>query len=102
MYKSDTKNAFKLTEKEIMTLPHECIPGSAKTFFSCADAKDLALRKSAADADKDVGAISPGLSFVGVQGVFRKTDDNNRSRRKNFVPTFAGYVDPSEYRRRRY
>ncbi|KAJ7452787.1 hypothetical protein B0H11DRAFT_1653545, partial [Mycena galericulata] len=48
MFKSDAKKAFSLTEGEILTLPHESIPGSFKTYFALADAQALQQRKLAA------------------------------------------------------
>lgn len=83
------------------TLKHESIPGSAKTFFSQEDAKNLACRKFIA------GASKPGFQLEEVKGLgelrlFQKALNSNVSRRKNFIPLFAGYIDPSVYRRRRY
>jgi hypothetical protein len=91
------KSAYGLTDKEMATLKHESIPRSAKTFFSQEDAKNLARRKFIA------GASKPGFQLDEVKGelrLFHKALDSNVSRRKNFIPLFAGYIDPSEYRRR--
>ncbi|KAJ3496826.1 hypothetical protein NLJ89_g10430 [Agrocybe chaxingu] len=57
MYKSDAKSSYSLSEKEILTLPHESIPGSSKTFVSQADTKALAQRKFAA------GVSKPGIDL---------------------------------------
>ncbi|KAJ7130697.1 hypothetical protein C8R46DRAFT_1048810 [Mycena filopes] len=46
MFKSDAKKAFTLTEREILTLRHESIPASPKTYFAVADVRALQRRNS--------------------------------------------------------
>ena len=101
MWPFAAKSAYSVSEKEIMALRHESIPCSSKTFFGQEDVKKLAERK------RDAGVIKPGdlLDQVSVpfrqdMRLFKKVDNNNRSRRKNFEAQFYGYVDPSMYRRR--
>ncbi|KAF7304040.1 hypothetical protein MIND_00635300 [Mycena indigotica] len=52
MYRSDAKKAFGLTEREILTLPHETIPcaWAVKTYFALRDIRALHHRKVQADA----------------------------------------------------
>ncbi|KAJ7685923.1 hypothetical protein B0H17DRAFT_1225227 [Mycena rosella] len=50
MFKSDAKKEFGLTEAEILTLRHESVTASPKTYFALADAKVLQQRKFAAGA----------------------------------------------------
>ncbi|EIM79316.1 uncharacterized protein STEHIDRAFT_163836 [Stereum hirsutum FP-91666 SS1] len=45
MFKSDGKHAYGLTEQEILTLPHETIQNSRKSYYACADLGALSLRK---------------------------------------------------------
>ncbi|KAF8967928.1 hypothetical protein BDZ97DRAFT_1916501 [Flammula alnicola] len=97
LYKSDAKSAYSVTEKEMLTLRYESIPGSAKTFFAQEDVKNLARRKFEAGANK------LDVRYDQVKGelkLFKKMEDSNRSRRKNFVAQFYGYLDPSQYRHR--
>ncbi|KAJ6575740.1 hypothetical protein DFH09DRAFT_1455138 [Mycena vulgaris] len=46
MFKSDAKKAFGLTEGEILTLRHESVPVSPKTYFALADVKALQQGKT--------------------------------------------------------
>ncbi|KAI0059332.1 hypothetical protein BV25DRAFT_1829117 [Artomyces pyxidatus] len=95
MFKSDAKHAYGLTEKEMLTLPHECIPNSLKTFFACAQVGALALRKEKffnpdfvvppKDANKQ---LSPGL-VASPRRLFKKEEDDNRRRKANFHETYA-------------
>ncbi|KAJ7159211.1 hypothetical protein C8R43DRAFT_1233989 [Mycena crocata] len=90
MFKSDAKKAFSLTETEILTLPHESIPGSFKTYFALTDAKALQRRKF------DSGA----LSSVGVKGnlrVLRAMPDSGRRKKANFWEFHDG--DAAQYER---
>ncbi|KAI0051479.1 hypothetical protein FA95DRAFT_1554571 [Auriscalpium vulgare] len=90
MFKSDAKAAYGLTEKDILSIRHECIPNSLKTFFACADVGALALRKQkffdptfempAKDSKKQ---LSPGL-IDAPRCLFKKTADDNRRRKANF------------------
>ncbi|KAJ7060791.1 hypothetical protein C8F01DRAFT_1140890 [Mycena amicta] len=50
MFKSDAKKSFGLTEREILTLPHESIPGSPKTYFDLSAVRALHHRKFEAGA----------------------------------------------------
>ncbi|TFY81260.1 hypothetical protein EWM64_g2754 [Hericium alpestre] len=85
------KHAYGLTEEEILTLPHESIPNSSKTFFSCQTAADLSLKKDKffdpefeippADEKKQ---ISRGL-VKKPRAVFKKTDNDVRRRKANFI-----------------
>ncbi|KAJ7060761.1 hypothetical protein C8F01DRAFT_1369684 [Mycena amicta] len=50
MFKSDAKKSFGLTEREILTLPHESIPGSLKTYFDLSAVRALHHRKFEAGA----------------------------------------------------
>lgn len=81
-----------------MTLPHESIPGSMKTFFSQAHAITLRKRKYEALNLVDDTKRCPWEELR----LFKKKENSNVSRRNNFVPQFSGYVAPSEYRSRRY
>ena len=83
----------------MLTLSHESIPGSRKTFYSQEQAKALAKRKF------EAGVAKEGLGCEEVKGalrLFKKMDNDNRRRRANFHAQFLGYVDPSEYRYSRF
>ncbi|TFY81263.1 hypothetical protein EWM64_g2753 [Hericium alpestre] len=89
MYKSDAKHAYGLTEEEILTLPHESIACSPKTFYACQTAADLSLKKEKFfDPDfiipppDETQQVWRGL-LKKPRAVFKKTDDDP-ARRKNF------------------
>ncbi|KAI0310679.1 hypothetical protein OF83DRAFT_839404 [Amylostereum chailletii] len=95
MFKSDARAAYSLTEKEMLTLRHECIPGSAKTFFACVDVGQLALRKakffdpSFVIPPRDpTKTVSPGIKNL-PRRLFEKKNDSNKSRKANFSETSA-------------
>ena len=70
------RKAFGLTEQEILTLPHESIMASPKTFFLYKDVKELAIQKFLAGAYKsDVGdpRLASNIMFKYVR-TFTKTD----------------------------
>ncbi|KAJ7706623.1 hypothetical protein B0H16DRAFT_1746844 [Mycena metata] len=77
MFKSDAKKAFGLTEAEILTLPHESIPGSLKTYFDVDDARALQMRKFAAGA---LLSVEP----TGRWRVLKATTSEGRRRKANF------------------
>ncbi|KAJ6536927.1 hypothetical protein B0H19DRAFT_1079328 [Mycena capillaripes] len=90
MFKSDSKKAFNLTEAEILTLPHESVPGPPKTYFALAAARDLQQRKFAAGS----------LLASGVKGdlrVLKATNDIGRRREANFWCFHVG--DEGSYER---
>lgn len=68
-----------------MTLRHEAISGSPKTFYSLADVKNLSFEKFVASAlplDFDL----PGQPKTGTVRIFKKTDHSpNRRTRKNWM-----------------
>lgn len=87
--------AYGVTEKEILTLPHEIIPGSRKKFFACADVGALALRKAnffdatVSVPERDAAKpVSPGL-ISSIRVLFEKMDTSNRARKANFHETSA-------------
>ena len=68
-----------------MTLRHEAISGSPKTFYSLVDVKNLSIEKFVAGAlplDFDM----PGQPKTGTVRIFKKTDHSpNRRTRKNWM-----------------
>lgn len=75
------KTAFGLTEQEILTLPHESITQSRKTFFSYRDVRNLAIRKFNAGACR-IEVHFPGqvVSRGRMVRVFRKLKQKTRRR----------------------
>jgi hypothetical protein len=60
----------------------------------------MAYRKLLAGVGKtDVQYGKVGLPFGEELRLFKKLDNSNQSRRRNFVPQFSGYISPSAYRR---
>ncbi|KAE9386623.1 hypothetical protein BT96DRAFT_948987 [Gymnopus androsaceus JB14] len=53
IYKSDAKSKYSLTDADILTLRHESISNSPKSFFSYVDVRNLAEKKFASGAMKD-------------------------------------------------
>ncbi|KAF8347262.1 hypothetical protein F5887DRAFT_51143 [Amanita rubescens] len=80
MYKSDAKKAFTLTESEMLTLPHESIANSPKTFFALDAIKALARRKHQAGAL----LMDPVDQAMLNATVWKKTEDNGRRNRTNW------------------
>ncbi|KAJ7618215.1 hypothetical protein DFH06DRAFT_1107312 [Mycena polygramma] len=83
MFKSDAKKAFGLTEAEILTIPHESIPSSPKTYFALADAKALQQRKLAA------GAILEA-DVKGTWRVMKSSTNTGRRCKANFSSFYDG------------
>ncbi|KII85454.1 hypothetical protein PLICRDRAFT_56695 [Plicaturopsis crispa FD-325 SS-3] len=83
MYKSDAKSAYKLTEAEMLTLPHESIPLSPKTFYAQDAIVDLAQRKLDAGAMK-IDFMMPSSLMNFTIRRFKKSDNDNRRRKANF------------------
>ncbi|VDB96720.1 unnamed protein product [Peniophora sp. CBMAI 1063] len=84
IYKSDAKSSFGLTDKDIMTLRHEAISGSPKTFYSLIDVKNLSFEKFAASA-LSLDFKMPGQPKNGTVRIFQKTDHSpNRRTRTNW------------------
>ncbi|KAF7351139.1 hypothetical protein MSAN_01676400 [Mycena sanguinolenta] len=84
LFKADAKGAFKLTEAEMLTLPHESIPNSGKSYsyYALSDVKALARRKFLAGASLvDLSADSHVLENAGVQ---KKHTDNGQRNRGNW------------------
>jgi hypothetical protein len=83
MFKSDAKKTFGLTEAEILTLRHESVPASPKTYFALADAKALQQRKFAAGAllETDV---------KGTMRVLKSTTSTGRRCKANFREFYNG------------
>lgn len=65
----------------MLTLPHESITGSRKTFFSYRDVRNLAIRKFNAGACR-IKIQYPGqvISSLGTVRVFRKLEQKTRRR----------------------
>ncbi|KAJ7493879.1 hypothetical protein FB451DRAFT_1164744 [Mycena latifolia] len=83
MFKSDAMKAFGLTEMEILTLRHESVPASPKTYFALADAKTLQQRKFAAGS----------LLVLDVKGnlrVLESTTSTGRRCKGNFWDMYNG------------
>ncbi|KAF7356431.1 hypothetical protein MVEN_00976000 [Mycena venus] len=78
MFKSDAKKAFNLTEREVLTLPHESIPASPKTYFALADIRALQQRKFVAGALLDT-------DLKGQLRVLKSTTNTGRRCKANFV-----------------
>lgn len=76
------KSQFKLTETEVLTLQHEAIPCSPKTFYAREDVKALALRKYEAGAVKLGVEPDPSDPIYGRR--FKKVSENVRGRKQNF------------------
>lgn len=74
------KKSFSLTEKEILTLKHESIMHSPKTFFPLDLIQDLARKKHKA------GALltDPVAEAMLLARVWKKTQDSGRRTRKNW------------------
>ncbi|KAJ7120644.1 hypothetical protein C8R46DRAFT_929198, partial [Mycena filopes] len=77
MFKSDAKKAFSLTEREILTLRHEAIPASPKTYFAVADVRALQRRKYIAGA---LLSAEP----KGKWRVLKVTTSSGRRKKANF------------------
>ncbi|KAJ7105506.1 hypothetical protein C8R44DRAFT_745672 [Mycena epipterygia] len=84
--------AFSLTENEILTLPHESILGSPKTYFALADAKALQRCKLAAGTLLETGVKD------GYLRVLRSETDEGRRKKANFWCIHEG--DARLYERR--
>lgn len=76
------KKAFKLTDTELLTLPHEQIVSSPKSYYALKDVKALARRKYQA------GALLEDLSgdpdVIECAGVRKKWQDNGRRNKGNW------------------
>ncbi|KAJ6497667.1 hypothetical protein C8R45DRAFT_983789 [Mycena sanguinolenta] len=83
LFKSDAKRAFKLTDPELLTLPHESIACSPKTYFALAEVKALAQRKFLAGvALVDLSVDPDALESAGVR---KKYQDNGRRNKGNWT-----------------
>ncbi|KAJ7106847.1 hypothetical protein C8R43DRAFT_1243760 [Mycena crocata] len=83
MFKSDAKKSFSLTETEILTLRHESIPSSPKTYFALADVKALQKRKF------DAGALLE-MDVKGTWRVSKSTTSTGRRCKANFSEVYNG------------
>ncbi|KAJ6480665.1 hypothetical protein C8R47DRAFT_1135463 [Mycena vitilis] len=92
MFKSDAKQSFSLTETEILTLPHESVPGSFKTYFSLPAVKALQQRKFAAGALLTVGVKNDHLRCV-----LRSQSSVGRRKKANFECIHSGDVRTYEH-----
>ncbi|KAJ6476654.1 hypothetical protein C8R47DRAFT_1051961 [Mycena vitilis] len=92
MFKSDAKQSFSLTETEILTLPHESVPGSFKTYFSLPAVKALQQRKFAAGALLAVGVKNDYLRCV-----LRSQSSGGRRKKANFECIHSGDVRTYEH-----
>ncbi|KAJ7060780.1 hypothetical protein C8F01DRAFT_1083748 [Mycena amicta] len=79
MFKSDAKKSFGLTEREILTLPHESIPGSLKTYFDLSAVRALHHRKFEAGALFE--EIDHRFTFIRV---LLSSGAGSRQSKKNF------------------
>ncbi|KAJ7021968.1 hypothetical protein C8F04DRAFT_1273082 [Mycena alexandri] len=91
MYKSDAKQAFGLTETEILTLRRESMPQSSKTYFALEDARTLQRRKFEALA---LLSAEP----TGTWRVLEATTSSGCRRKANFYEIHDG--DALLYERR--
>jgi hypothetical protein len=92
MFKSHAKMAFRLTEQEILTLPHESIPGSFKTYYAFHAVKALHSRKFIAGALAD-------RELKGNLRMLRATTDTGRRCKANFYEFYYGDSDRDRYER---
>ncbi|KAF7344294.1 hypothetical protein MVEN_01720900 [Mycena venus] len=77
--KNGANKAFSLTENEFLTLLHESIPSSLKTYFALADAKPQQRRQLAA------GALLEGGVDGGYLRVLRWENDEGGRKMANFL-----------------
>jgi hypothetical protein len=75
------KKAFSLTEAEMLTLPHECIANSPKSYFPLDAVKALARRKYEAGALLSDPVDDAMLSAA----VWKKSQDNGRRNKGNWT-----------------
>ncbi|KAJ7092288.1 hypothetical protein B0H15DRAFT_1021040 [Mycena belliarum] len=90
MFKSDAKKTFGLTEAEVLTLRHESIPRSPKTYFSLADVQALQQRKF------DAGALFD-VELKGNIRVLLATASTGRRCKANFSQVYDGDARVYEY-----
>ncbi|KAJ7106863.1 hypothetical protein C8R43DRAFT_1045353 [Mycena crocata] len=83
MFKSDAKKSFSLTETDILTLRHESIPSSLKTYFALADVKALQKRKF------DAGALLE-MDVKGTWRVSKSMTSAGRRCNANFSEVYNG------------
>ena len=82
------KRAFKLTDADLLTLPHEQIAASPKSYYALRDVQNLARRKFHAGAlFEDLSSNPDALESAGVR---KKYQDNGRRNKGNWddVPSF--------------
>ncbi|KAF8208410.1 hypothetical protein K438DRAFT_1961025 [Mycena galopus ATCC 62051] len=79
---SDAKRAFKLTDAEMLTLPHEAIASSPKSYYPLDRVKDLARRKYLAGAA--LADLSQDPDVLETAGVRKKYEDNGRRNKGNW------------------
>ena len=87
------KKAFSLTEDEIMTLPHENIAGSPKSYFALKDVQALAKRKFEAGALLEDPNADP--SVLDRAGVRKKSQDNGRRNKGNWTDVSSWMIPGS-------
>lgn len=82
------KRAFKLTDAELLTLAHEQIAASPKSYYALKDVKALARRKYEAGALLE--DLSENPDVIGSAGVRKKYQDNGRRNKGNWddAPSF--------------
>jgi hypothetical protein len=87
--------SFSLTETEMLTLEHESIVSSPKSFFLLDLVQDLAHRKC------DAGALltNPVDEAMLHARVWKKTQDNGRRNRTNWSELHEMYIPGSQLNR---
>ncbi|KZP30594.1 hypothetical protein FIBSPDRAFT_850485 [Athelia psychrophila] len=93
LFKSDAKKAFSLTEAELLTLPHECIAASPKSYFALKDVQALAHRKHEAGALLEDPSSDPDV--LEGAGVRKKRQDNGRRNKGNWADVSSWQVPGS-------
>ena len=76
------KRAFKLVDAELLTLPHEQIAASPKSYYAFKDVQDLARRKYQAGALLE--DLSEDPDVIENAGVRKKYQDNGRRNKGNW------------------